>query len=146
MTDGAAAGSGALGASSGGSQRAAHRRASADFPADVASAGRARSFVGTVCRRWGVPGVVMDAEMVVTELVENAVRHSHSDCDVTVALDTDTLTIGVADHGSAPPRLVHPMPDEPGGRGLLLVSSISRDWGFEPTDGGKLVWAELPIV
>jgi anti-sigma regulatory factor (Ser/Thr protein kinase) len=122
------------------------RRASADFPADLASAGEARTFVGALCRNWGVPGLLLDAEMVVSELVENAVRHSSSGCDVTVELGPRTLTIGVGDHGAKPPRLLRPPPDQPGGRGLLLVDTVSRRWGFEPTTDGKVVWADLAVV
>jgi anti-sigma regulatory factor (Ser/Thr protein kinase) len=121
-------------------------RASADFPAELTSAGQARDFVGMLCRSWGVPDVLMEAEMVVTELVENAVRHSGSECDVTVELGGDTLTIGVGDHGEQPPQLQHPRLDQSGGRGLLLVQTVSRDWGYRPTDDGKLVWAELPVT
>jgi anti-sigma regulatory factor (Ser/Thr protein kinase) len=122
------------------------RRASADFPADLASAGEARSFVGALCRNWGVPNVLLDAEMVVSELVENAVRHSHSGCDVMVELAPGTLTIGASDRGTHPPRLLRPPPDQPGGRGLLLVDTVSRRWGFEPTRDGKVVWADLAVV
>lgn len=121
------------------------RRASADFPANLSSAGQARTFVGLLCRNWGVPQIVLDAEMVVSELVENAVRHSGSGCDVTVELGASTLTIGVTDHGASPPRLLRPPPDRPGGRGLLLVNTVSRRWGFQPTADGKLVWADLAI-
>ena len=119
------------------------RCATADFPAELASAGRARSFVGGLCRSWGVQGTLAEAEMIVTELVENAVRHSNSDCDVTVRLADDTLTIGVSDHGVGLPRLLHPALDMPGGRGLLLVQNISERWGYEPTEDGKVVWADV---
>jgi len=122
------------------------RRARAGFPADLVSAAHARSFVGDLCRTWGVPETALDAEMVVTELVENAVRHSGSDCDVSVALSNDTLTIGVGDHGRQPPRLLHPRPDTPGGRGLLMVQNISRRWGYRQAADGKVVWADLSVV
>jgi anti-sigma regulatory factor (Ser/Thr protein kinase) len=122
------------------------RRARAGFPADLLSAARARSFVGDLCRTWGVPGTALDAEMVVTELVENAVRHSRSDCDVSVALSDSTLTIGVGDHGPQPPRLLHPQPDHPGGRGLLMVQNLSRRWGYREAADGKVVWADLCVV
>jgi len=89
--------------------------------------------------------VVPDAEIVVTELVENAVRHSRSACDVTVELASDTLTIGVGDRGRRPPRLQRPAPLTAGGRGLLLVDRISRRWGYAPTWDGKVVWADVPV-
>lgn len=120
-------------------------RASANFPAELASAGRARDLVRMLCRRWQIPGVLSDAEIVVTELVENAVRHSRSECSVTVQVSSDTLTISVSDHASQPPRLQHPRPNQAGGRGLLLIEAVSRRWGFQPTENGKLVWADLPL-
>jgi anti-sigma regulatory factor (Ser/Thr protein kinase) len=126
--------------------RSGRRRARAGFPAELVSAARARSFVGNLCRSWGIPEAVLEAEMVVTELVENAIRHSHSDCDVSVALADSTLTIGVADHGHRPPQVLYPRPDTPGGRGLLMVQNIAHRWGYRPTGDGKVVWADLSVV
>lgn len=115
----------------------------AHFPVDLASAGHARTLVAGACRTWGLPHVVPDAEVVATELVENAVQHGRGGCDVTVELGIGTVTIGVRDDSPQPPRILHPAPDEPGGRGLILVQAMSREWGFHPVGGGKMVWATL---
>ncbi len=132
--------------SDGASARPGVRRAAAGFPADLASAGMARTFVDGLCRSWGVPSVVPEAEIIVTELVENAIRHCHSSCEVAVALLDDTLTIEVGDHGRKPPRLLEPSLDAFGGRGLLLVHKVSRRWGYQPTADGKIVWADVAVV
>lgn len=121
------------------------QRATASFRADPSSASEARRFVAQWCRAWAVPGVAEDAEIVVTELVENAVRHTQDACEVTMERRGGGLTIRVADFGHNPPRMRRPAPDVAGGRGLLMVDTIARRWGFESTDSGKVVWADLAV-
>jgi anti-sigma regulatory factor (Ser/Thr protein kinase) len=119
---------------------------SAGFAADPASAGRARALVSRACREWNVPHVASDAELVVTELVENAIRHARTSCDVDVELSDGQLRIAVRDGSVVAPRRRCPDPDRVGGRGLLLVERLSRDWGFDELDDGKRVWAVLPAA
>ncbi len=121
-------------------------RAAASFPADLTSAGLARDFVAALCHKCQVPDVRVDALIIVSELVENAVRHGQSSCTVTVTLSDDVLTIAVRDDSIALPRLMHPRFDEPGGRGLQLVSMLSTTWGVSYLDGGKQVWATLDVA
>lgn len=53
------------------------------------------------------------------------------------------LTVSVEDHVAIPPRLVAPRPDQPGGRGMVLVDRLSEEWGHRRTASGKVVWARL---
>jgi CheY-like chemotaxis protein/anti-sigma regulatory factor (Ser/Thr protein kinase) len=108
---------------------------------DVATA---RRFVVERCREWGCADLVEDAELVVSELVTNALVHGETRCGVRVGLSEGALRVQVLDHG---PGIPDPQVAEPGdehGRGLLLVSVLCSAWGVEALpDGGKIVWAEL---
>lgn len=120
-------------------------RAVADFPADLSSAGRARRFISALCREWGLDGLELDASIVVSELVENAVRHCRSSCSVGIELGHRLLAIGVADSGYAAPQLLHPGPGQVGGRGLMLTDTLCRRWGYREVLRGKVVWAVLTL-
>jgi anti-sigma regulatory factor (Ser/Thr protein kinase) len=101
---------------------------------------------------WGVlldPAVRAQAELLLTELVTNAVRHggAHSGAIIAVGfqLSTQRLRIAVRDPGPGfewRPRRASRPPAE-GGYGLLLVDEIARRWGVERVDGRTVVWAEI---
>lgn len=124
--------------------QAAHS-ARAAFPAAATSGTMARRFIARECGDWVTPDLIVDAELVVTELVENAVRHGRTDCEVTVELSERGLRIAVRDRSRSLPRRVSRPATEPGGRGLLLVERLSQAWGFELDDTGKTVWALLAM-
>ena len=87
------------------------------------------------------------AAVVVSELVTNAVIHAST--TVTVGLQLlpgGGARIEVGDASSWPPTPRAAGPDEPGGRGLLLVDALSREWGVSTTADGKTVWAEVEPV
>jgi anti-sigma regulatory factor (Ser/Thr protein kinase) len=109
------------------------------------SAGVARALVTRACREWDLPGIELDAKVIVSELVENAVRHGDGPGTVRLALEGECLTVSVTDHAAALPRLTLPAADQPGGRGLVLVDRLSEQWGYRRTGGGKVVWARLQI-
>lgn len=85
-----------------------------------------------------------DVELVVSELVTNAVLHASSEVEVRVALDREEMTIEVSDHGEhgidAHPEVT--LHDE-FGRGLNLVRSVSDDWGSRRNRDGNTVWCRL---
>jgi CheY-like chemotaxis protein len=121
--------------------------ATLDLDADLTSAGRARAFVEERCDAWGVGGVLDDALLVVSELVTNAIVHAGSDAGLRLTLGVETLRIEVADAGGDAPDPVLADDDDEHGRGLLLVAVLSAAWGTESTpEGGKVVWAELPLA
>jgi anti-sigma regulatory factor (Ser/Thr protein kinase) len=90
--------------------------------------------------------VVADVELVVSELVNNAVRHGHChNSTVGVAVQPRIVRISVGD--PAPADGVEVLPHQPervGGLGLRLVDAMAERWGVDRTPGGKVVWAELP--
>lgn len=125
------------------------------LPALDTSVGRARRRVLDRLTEWRVDQQTCDdAQLLVSELFTNAVRHTASEkvsCELwLVGL---RLCLEVTDQGGGP----HPLPPRPGepadtdgesGRGLLLVSVLADDWGIRRSlDGGPgsghAVWAEL---
>jgi anti-anti-sigma regulatory factor/anti-sigma regulatory factor (Ser/Thr protein kinase) len=103
----------------------------------------ARHVVAEACRAWNLPGVLVDAQAVVTELVANAVRHAGGDMRLTVAHGQRYLHLSVWDR--SPLAAVRMWPRPRGGRGLTVVEALSVSWGSTPTAGGKVVWATLPV-
>lgn len=87
-----------------------------------------------------------DLEVVVSELVTNAIRHGRPEITLTLAVDGPRVRGEVVDHGPGMPRPRTPADDEAGGRGLAIVQACTRRWGVTPLpDGhGKCVWFECP--
>jgi serine phosphatase RsbU (regulator of sigma subunit) len=112
--------------------------------AEPDAAPRARRYVAEVLAGAAPAAVVGNAELVVTELVTNAVLHGRAPIVVRIAPTGSGARIEVEDGGRdlpmAPPLNFHSMT----GRGLALVTAIATAWGVEPASGGrKIVWAEL---
>lgn len=93
--------------------------------------------------------LIRDAELLVSEIVTNAIRHGQPIITLQLRLDPPGIGIAVHDHGDvdAMPRGDTPVPDvaEPGGRGLLIVRSVATEWGVVASDPppGKTVWFRL---
>ncbi len=120
--------------------------ASCRLPRSKASVPRARDLVRAALTAWEVRE---DAELVVSELVTNAVRApAPSDRQVAVRVgrpDEATVRLEVCDAGEGRPAPRVPAPGDEGGYGLLLVEALAYRWGTERRPGGvgKTVWAEL---
>lgn len=92
-------------------------------------------------------GAADDAELLVSELVTNAVLHARSAMRVTVDRRDGALRVSVSDRSPVPPRLRDYGPDAVTGRGMLLVDRLARSWGVERhQDEGKQVWFELDFA
>lgn len=144
-----------------------------DLPATPRSAGDARRFVAAQCDRWGLPLLVEDGVLAVSELVANAVVHGRSAVRLTLSLTGDVVEVAVGDENPRPP-VVRPVRlsldedidqavalsrdqlDEPGaqwligeagsitaGRGMLIVDAIADEWGISSRAVGKDVWFRL---
>lgn len=99
----------------------------------------------------GCGGDVIDTALLITsELATNGLihgsRHRWDTITIVCDVDTDILTIGVIDYGADRPVVLDAADDAEFGRGLALVEDIADDWGQEPCDGGKLVYAQLKLA
>ncbi|MFI1443189.1 ATP-binding SpoIIE family protein phosphatase [Streptomyces fructofermentans] len=90
---------------------------------------------------WGLEGLEDSVKLIVSELVTNAVRHSTRPIELRL-IRSQVLTVEVSDTDSCSPRTRSAGTTDENGRGLFLVSQLSRRWGTRPTPGGKVVWAE----
>jgi anti-sigma regulatory factor (Ser/Thr protein kinase) len=119
--------------------------ASVDLPLDHTAARRARRFVGQTLRSWGCDAIVADAELLVSELVTNAILHARSPSTVTIDRDRRHVRVAVCDSSSAQPRVRDYGPTAVTGRGMLLVDRIAERWGVDVNGGGKCVWFEVNL-
>lgn len=114
------------------------------FQPTLFAASVARRFVTEALRGWGRHALVDRAEVVVSEMVSNAIRHSGRPFRVVVSLKDDVVRIAVTDPSSEPPTVRAEDPEiATGGRGMHLIGALSRRWGTQLHDGGKTVWAEI---
>ncbi|MGW4271324.1 ATP-binding protein [Streptomyces seoulensis] len=91
--------------------------------------------------------VVCTAELVISELVTNAVKYAGTrPVSLTVRLDVDALRIEVCDANPVLPQPGLPDADSEGGRGLFLVAALSDRYHAEPTEDGKRCWAEIDLI
>ncbi|GAA3423223.1 hypothetical protein GCM10018953_04060 [Streptosporangium nondiastaticum] len=124
-------------------------RMSRTFPGSPIAIAEARRFITTLLG--SRPGIE-DAELIVSELATNAVRHSASGrfggCfTVAVQADRDRIWLGVLDQGGPyAPRPLPPQEDEEGGRGLALVAAMAVSWGVTGDEQGRIVWAALNLA
>ena len=110
----------------------------------MGAARRARELVTEACLRWELPGTAGSACIVVTEMVNNVVAHARTAMTVRLARDGGHLLVAVQDTNPTVPEFRGPVaPTAYGGRGLLLIDSVSVRWGTLPFRGGKVVWAVL---
>jgi anti-sigma regulatory factor (Ser/Thr protein kinase) len=99
---------------------------------------------------WGLGQLVDPAELVVSELVTNAIRATLAMAEprpvrLWLAADRGRAAIGVWDSSPDPPRPAHPADVDENGRGLILVETLSASWNWYPQEGGKLVQALLEL-
>ncbi|MFI6895124.1 SpoIIE family protein phosphatase [Streptomyces sp. NPDC050256] len=111
-------------------------------PREVA---RARRLVRGRLLDWELPDAVEAAELMVSELVTNAVKHGRTHHIGLRLVRTGALLCEVTDDEPAPATLLDATADDESGRGLVLVSSLAREWGTSTTARGKTVWFELAL-
>lgn len=118
------------------------------FDATVRAPGEARRFVRETLARWGSHAdetQLGDVELVITELVTNAVCHARSPHRVELSNRAAGLRIVVEDNDPTLPFAAAQPENYPRGRGLAIVAAVCERWGYEQTHLGKVVWAELRL-
>jgi PAS domain S-box-containing protein len=108
------------------------------------SVARARELTRDCLVSWGLEELVDTTELLVSELVTNALRHGMGDIRLRLLRDR-TLVCEVWDNALVQPRRRRARDTDEGGRGLQLVSLLSQSWGSRRTHRGKTVWFELGI-
>ncbi|MFK0020650.1 SpoIIE family protein phosphatase [Streptomyces sp. NPDC090798] len=110
-------------------------------PEDAAP-GRARRLARRALSRWGLEDMSDSVELLVSEVVTNAVRYASRPVTLRL-LRTDVLRCEVGDDVPQLPRLRQARATDEGGRGLYLVNKLARRWGATRLSTGKVVWFEL---
>ncbi|ANB08317.1 serine/threonine protein phosphatase [Streptomyces ambofaciens] len=104
--------------------------------------GRARRLARRALARWGMEDLTDSVELLVSEVVTNAVRYASRPVTLRL-LRTDVLRCEVGDDVPQLPRLRQARATDEGGRGLYLVNRLARRWGATRLSTGKVVWFEL---
>lgn len=123
----------------------AHRVASWELPSDPALVAEARKTTTRQLGTWGLDELAFTTELVVSELVTNAIRHAAGPIRLRLILER-TLICEVFDGGATAPHLRHPRTTDEGGRGLFLISQFTQRWGTRFLPEGKVIWAEQSLA
>jgi anti-sigma regulatory factor (Ser/Thr protein kinase) len=129
-----------------GAPRAPSAEADQTFAPAPTSARQARRWIEPFLEHWAMGARTGDVLLVVSELVTNAVEHGAGPVHVRLECRVGCLRLEVSDEG---PGRVIPRPLDPealGGRGLLVVAHMAREWGVAGRSPvGKTVWVELAV-
>ncbi|MFI9272329.1 ATP-binding protein [Kitasatospora sp. NPDC052896] len=116
-------------------------------PAELAGIGPVRHRLRAALRAWGVPQLADTAELLVSELVTNALLHTASGAVLEAALGADRrLRVEVRDTSGRLPRPRRPGDTATSGRGLVLVEALADAWGVQSGGDGKTTWFELSAL
>ncbi|MFE0040953.1 SpoIIE family protein phosphatase, partial [Streptomyces sp. NPDC059018] len=113
-------------------------------PRDPAAVGPVRAACVRRIREWGLAQVDFAAELVLSELITNAIHYGSEPITVRLVRDR-ALICEVSDGSSTSPRLRRAEVTDEGGRGLFLVARFTERWGTRYTPTGKVIWAELAL-
>ncbi|MFJ3856269.1 SpoIIE family protein phosphatase [Streptomyces sp. NPDC090085] len=123
----------------------AGRIAEWEVPGDPSAVSRVRNAASAQLVAWGLENVAFPAELILSELVTNAIRYGSAPVRVRLLRDR-SLICEVSDGSSTSPHLRYAATTDEGGRGLFLVAQYAERWGTRYTDRGKVIWAELPLA
>ncbi|MFJ5676583.1 SpoIIE family protein phosphatase [Streptomyces sp. NPDC093097] len=115
-----------------------------DVPFDPAAVAGMRSRIADKLAEWGLTEAVFATELVVSELITNAIRYGSPPVAVRLLRDR-SLVCEVADGSNTSPHLRYAASTDEGGRGLFLVAQLTDRWGTRYTAQGKVIWAEQPL-
>ncbi|MFJ5638977.1 SpoIIE family protein phosphatase [Streptomyces sp. NPDC093223] len=121
------------------------RVATWEVPADPEHVARARTLTTDQLGAWQLEDLSFTTELVVSELVTNAIRYGGSPIRLRLIRDTAMLICEVSDGSSTAPHLRRARVFDEGGRGLLLVAQLTQRWGTRQTSAGKTIWCEQSL-
>ncbi len=120
---------------------AADRIAEWDVPTDPAAVAEVRAAVTRQLHEWGLDEAAFTTELILSELITNAIRHATGPIRVRLLRDR-RLICEVSDTSSTAPHLRYAAGLDEGGRGLFLVAQFAERWGTRYTMAGKIIWTE----
>ncbi|MEW2631421.1 SpoIIE family protein phosphatase [Streptomyces sp. NPDC048389] len=112
-----------------------------ELAAEAVAVGHARELVTGQLDAWGLDAMAFETELVVSELVTNAVRYAEGPLQIRLIRDR-TLLCEVADAGHTSPHLRYSSAEDEGGRGLFIVAQLVQRWGTRYSRSGKTIWTE----
>ncbi|MFG3659812.1 SpoIIE family protein phosphatase [Streptomyces sp. NPDC047706] len=115
-----------------------------DVEPDPAAVAELRARVTRRLTEWGLQDLAFTTELILSELVTNALRYGGAPIRVRVLRDR-SLICEVFDGSSTAPHLRYAAMTDEGGRGLFLVAQLAERWGTRYLPGGKVIWAEQPL-
>jgi anti-sigma regulatory factor (Ser/Thr protein kinase) len=115
-----------------------------DLPTDPSVVADARARAARQLADWGLEDITDTTELLVSELVTNAIRHAHEPVQLRIILD-GVLSCEVFDGSSSAPQLRRADRYDEDGRGLMLVAQLAERWGTRHTGSGKIIWAQQPL-
>ena len=122
---------------------------SVELDPDTQAVAAARRSSVALLGRWDLAPLRADTELLVSELVTNAVLHGRSRITLTLAVADGILEVGVSDRSPMERGLPSSPPPQPwlaeGGRGLHLVDQVADEWGVATMPEGKQVWFRLDV-
>ncbi|MFC9795646.1 SpoIIE family protein phosphatase [Streptomyces sp. NPDC127584] len=116
-----------------------------EFPADESVVAAARKAAAGQLTAWGLDAVSFTTELVVSELVTNAVRYAGGPIGLRLIRE-NTLVCEVNDPSNTQPRLRRARWSDEGGRGLFLIAQLTTRWGSRYTRSGKTIWTEQSLT
>lgn len=108
---------------------------------DLSAVAACRRRTSRQLEEWDLESHVFTAEIIVSELVTNVIRHTGGTPTVRLIRD-EALTIEVADEATTSPHLRHARSQDEDGRGLFIIATLAQRWGTRYTPKGKVVWVE----
>ncbi|GAA1231147.1 hypothetical protein GCM10009665_21890 [Kitasatospora nipponensis] len=122
----------------------AHQVADWELAADPATVAYARRATTAQLRDWGLEELSFTTELIVSELVTNAIRYAGGTIRVRLIRDR-SLGCEVSDSGHTSPHLRHAGGDDEGGRGLFIIAQMTQRWGTRYSSAGKTIWTEQEL-
>ncbi|MGV9995258.1 SpoIIE family protein phosphatase [Streptomyces sp. NPDC003374] len=118
--------------------------ASWEVPDDPSAVHVARRNVSRQLSLWGLQEAAFTTELIVSELVTNAIRHAFGPIHLRLIHERG-LICEVSDASNTSPRMRRALGTDEGGRGLFLVAQVAQRWGTRYTSTGKTIWAEQQL-